>query len=198
MTLYKFKKHSVLVHGPPGTGKSQLIVNTIGMGIQLRKTVLLSSEKKSSLDAVFYRLKTIGLDRLCLVNFSKNEQKYIINDLKKTWEFFQGFSPNSSQKIENNYPYKEEIDHLIKQFSSYPTDLSYLVSKLDKLQPSAYFSFHIGNITLNELLHQIETIDPSVHKLMSRIKLDTFNKPEELEKELYQAMSILSELNNSL
>ena len=198
LTLDKFKKHSVLVHGPPGTGKSQLIVNTIGMGIQLGKTVLLSSEKKSSLDAVFYRLKNIGLDRLCLVNFSKNEQKYIINDLKKTWEFFQGFSPNSSQKIENNYPYKEEIDHLIKQFSSYPSDLSYLVSNLDKLQSSAYFSFNIGNLTLSELLHQIETIDPSVHKLMSRIKLDTFNKPEELEKELCQAMSILSELNNSL
>lgn len=47
--------------GPPGTGKSQTIVNMIAQFIAQQKRVLFVSEKIAALDVVYRRLKEVGL-----------------------------------------------------------------------------------------------------------------------------------------
>lgn len=57
----------LVVHGPPGTGKSQTITNIIGDYLARKKRVLLVCEKRTALDVVKYRLEARDLGHLCAV-----------------------------------------------------------------------------------------------------------------------------------
>ncbi|MGN0879398.1 MAG: DUF3320 domain-containing protein [Oligosphaeraceae bacterium] len=57
---------SFVLHGPPGTGKSQTITNLIAHNLALGRRVLFVSEKKAALDVVHRRLSAIGLRPFCL------------------------------------------------------------------------------------------------------------------------------------
>ncbi|HET7246016.1 MAG TPA: DUF4011 domain-containing protein, partial [Streptosporangiaceae bacterium] len=57
---------SFTIDGPPGTGKSQTIANTIGALLHAGKTVLLVSEKAAALDVARDRLAGAGLGRYLL------------------------------------------------------------------------------------------------------------------------------------
>jgi very-short-patch-repair endonuclease len=56
----------VVIHGPPGTGKSQTIANLIADALGRGRTVLFVSAKMAALDVVYRRLEKTGLGRLCL------------------------------------------------------------------------------------------------------------------------------------
>lgn len=66
---------SFVLHGPPGTGKSQTITNIIAHAIALGKTVLFVSEKMAALNVVQRRLEQIGLGPFCLELHSNKSQK---------------------------------------------------------------------------------------------------------------------------
>lgn len=56
----------MVIHGPPGTGKSQTIANIIGTLLADRKRVLFVSEKTAALDVVKRRLEECELGCFCL------------------------------------------------------------------------------------------------------------------------------------
>lgn len=60
------KGESLIIKGPPGTGKSQTIVNLIANALNKGKKVLFVSEKKAALDVVYERLKKANLENFCL------------------------------------------------------------------------------------------------------------------------------------
>ena len=51
---------SLVIHGPPGTGKSQVIVNIIADAMAHGKKVLVVSQKRAALDVVYKRLEALG------------------------------------------------------------------------------------------------------------------------------------------
>ena len=57
---------SFVMDGPPGTGKSQTIANTIAELLAKGKTVLFVSEKAAALEVVHKRLHAAGLNDYCL------------------------------------------------------------------------------------------------------------------------------------
>jgi hypothetical protein len=57
---------SAVVHGPPGTGKSQTITNLIATLVANGKTVLFVAEKRAALEVVQRRLKASGLEHLAM------------------------------------------------------------------------------------------------------------------------------------
>jgi len=57
---------SLVLIGPPGTGKSQTIANIIAESLAGGKTVLFVAEKMAALDVVKRRLASCGLDDFCL------------------------------------------------------------------------------------------------------------------------------------
>ncbi|MCP4701734.1 MAG: DUF4011 domain-containing protein [Gammaproteobacteria bacterium] len=57
----------LLVHGPPGTGKSQTIVNIIADALAHEHTVLMVCQKRAALQVVFERLRTAGLEELSML-----------------------------------------------------------------------------------------------------------------------------------
>ena len=57
---------SFVLHGPPGTGKSQTIANLVAHCTSHGKTVLVVSDRANALDVVQQRLAAVGLGELCL------------------------------------------------------------------------------------------------------------------------------------
>jgi very-short-patch-repair endonuclease len=57
---------SLVVHGPPGTGKSQTIANLIAAMVARGRKVLFVAEKRAAIDAVLSRLVGVGLGELVL------------------------------------------------------------------------------------------------------------------------------------
>ena len=57
---------SLVIHGPPGTGKSQTIANLIAAMVARGRKVLFVAEKRAAIDAVLSRLVGVGLGDLVL------------------------------------------------------------------------------------------------------------------------------------
>ena len=57
---------SIVVEGPPGTGKSQTITNIIAEAVANEKTVLFVAAKRAAVDVVKRRLTDAGLGAMCL------------------------------------------------------------------------------------------------------------------------------------
>lgn len=55
----------LVIHGPPGSGKSQTIVNLIAQAMAAGKSVLFVAQKPEAAMVVFHRLKSIDLDPFC-------------------------------------------------------------------------------------------------------------------------------------
>lgn len=71
----RFKK-GIVVHGPPGTGKSQVIVNLITDALYQKKKILVVCQKRAALDVVYQRLDSLGLSSYAaLVHDEKNDRK---------------------------------------------------------------------------------------------------------------------------
>jgi len=78
---------NIVVHGPPGTGKSQTISNLIADALGRRQTVLFVSAKMAALDVVHDRIAERGLGRFCLeAHSTKAGKAKIIEELKRTLE----------------------------------------------------------------------------------------------------------------
>ena len=85
---------SFILHGPPGTGKSQTITNIIANSLYNGKRVLFVAEKMAALSVVQKRLSDIGLDPFCLELHSNKAKKSItLEHLKKTTEIVRKNSP---------------------------------------------------------------------------------------------------------
>lgn len=66
----------LVIDGPPGTGKSQVIVNLIADALARGKKVLVVCQKRAALDVVFQRLEGLGLSPFAaLVHDEQNDRK---------------------------------------------------------------------------------------------------------------------------
>lgn len=76
---------SFVLHGPPGTGKSQTITNMIANALYQGKTVLFVAEKMAALTVVQRRLASIGLGDFCLeIHSNKAQKRAVLKQLEAT------------------------------------------------------------------------------------------------------------------
>ncbi len=81
------KGESFVLHGPPGTGKSQTITNMIANALYQGKSVLFVAEKMAALSVVQKRLEKVGLAPFCLELHSNKAQKQaVLAQLERTLE----------------------------------------------------------------------------------------------------------------
>ena len=74
---------SFILHGPPGTGKSQTITNIIANALYRGKRVLFVAEKMAALEVVQKRLAEIGLGEVCLeLHSNKARKTAVLKQLK--------------------------------------------------------------------------------------------------------------------
>ena len=74
---------ALVVHGPPGTGKSQTITNVIADHLYRGQRVLLVCDKRTALDVVADRLGHLGLRSLCaIVHDPRRDQRDLYRTIK--------------------------------------------------------------------------------------------------------------------
>ncbi|QRG70055.1 AAA domain-containing protein [Brevibacillus choshinensis] len=73
-------ERGIVVNGPPGSGKSQMIVNLIADTIRLGKPVLLVAEKKAALTVVLQRLQEVGLEEFVALVHDEKEDRSLLYD----------------------------------------------------------------------------------------------------------------------
>ena len=74
-----------VLHGPPGTGKSQTITNLIANCLMQGKRVLFVAEKQAALSVVKKRLNSIGLGNFCLeLHSAKLDKAQFLKNLETT------------------------------------------------------------------------------------------------------------------
>jgi very-short-patch-repair endonuclease len=79
--------HSFVLHGPPGTGKSQTITNLIADCLAADKKVLFVSEKMAALEVVYKRLRAVGLGDFCLeLHSHKASKREVVAELRRCLE----------------------------------------------------------------------------------------------------------------
>ncbi|WP_136608738.1 DUF3320 domain-containing protein [Paenibacillus dokdonensis] len=81
------KGQSFVLHGPPGTGKSQTITNMIAAALANGKRVLFVAEKMAALSVVQRRLEQIGLNPFCLeLHSNKSTKRAVLDQLNASIE----------------------------------------------------------------------------------------------------------------
>jgi len=73
----------LLIEGPPGTGKSQTIVNMVSDAIGRQKSLLIVCQKQSALEVVHKRLVAEGLgDRIVMINDVNKDRRTVIQAIR--------------------------------------------------------------------------------------------------------------------
>ncbi len=207
---------SFVLHGPPGTGKSQTITSLIANALGQNKTVLFVAEKMAALEVVQKRLSSIGLAPFCLeLHSNKSRKKAVLEKLQQTTEFRR---PKASEEYKQK---AEEISKLRKELDIYSEDLhkkqSYGLSiyqlindyELNANFPDipAFSSEALGSITaelLNKQSHAIESLinaaravgHPAEHAL-SRVGCTEYNQSlkDELNSKTEKYLNALEKLH---
>ncbi len=148
--------------GPPGTGKSQTIVNMIAQFIAQQKRVLFVSEKIAALDVVYRRLREVGLGEFCLeVHSNKSKKTEVLAQLSSAWE------ARGTAEAETWQQEAIRLQHLRDNLNRY-------VERLHERYPNGYTIFNaIGVVSGGRSIQQVNLSWPShlLHKLTDMLSL---------------------------
>ena len=130
---------SFVLHGPPGTGKSQTITNIIANALENGKRVLFVAEKKAALDVVKKRLDLLGIGDFCLeLHSNKADKADVLRRMENTLDLKRedgeyGFSEHAEEIVRLREQLKEPVRALHKKrrlgISVYQAILYYLQNK---------------------------------------------------------------------
>jgi very-short-patch-repair endonuclease len=91
---------SLVIHGPPGTGKSQTIANLIAALVARGRKVLFVAEKRAAIDAVLSRLKGADLGEMVLdIHEGTKDRLRIARDLGATLDLAQQTQPSDDTSL---------------------------------------------------------------------------------------------------
>ncbi len=131
-----------VLHGPPGTGKSQTITNIIANALYRGKRVLFVAEKMAALSVVQNRLRAIGLAPFCLeLHSNKVKKSAVLEQLKIATEVVKRASPdNFSAEAARLHSFRKELSDYVEAlhkkyhfgFSLYEAISNYLLINEDE------------------------------------------------------------------
>jgi hypothetical protein len=123
----------LVVHGPPGTGKSQTIANVIGDHVARGERVLLVCDKRTAIDVVHQRLAHLGLGSLCaLVHDAQLDRRALYTDVRAQLEGLVEQTPDKAAASR-----LEEIDRELEEaHRSYTEYLELLSARPSPAAPS--------------------------------------------------------------
>ena len=102
---------SFILHGPPGTGKSQTITNMIANALYQGKRVLFVAEKMAALSVVQSRLEKINLAPFCLeLHSNKATKKHFLEQMDEVLKVTKIKSPEEyARKSEELFNERKEL-----------------------------------------------------------------------------------------
>lgn len=107
---------SFVLHGAPGTGKSQTITNMIATLLYQGKSVLFVAEKMAALNVVQKRLASIGLAPFCLeLHSNKTSKSAVLSQLERALEVGKVKSPEEYETTaEKIHILKEKLNEVVE------------------------------------------------------------------------------------
>ena len=102
----------LVLHGPPGTGKSQTITNVIGDHLARGQRVLFVCDKQTALDVVYHKLEGLGLAGLCArVHDPQRDRRALYMSVRETLAGLVDAEPDpkSEQRLEKADAELEEV-----------------------------------------------------------------------------------------
>lgn len=133
---------SVVVQGPPGSGKSQLICNLVADFTSKGKRVLLVCQKRAALDVVYQRLATTGMkDFTGLIHDFKNDRSALYSQIASQIEKVESYRQQN---------YSLDSVFLERQFTQESRAIDKTVSELDSFR-SALFDETESGVSIKEL-----------------------------------------------
>jgi len=105
---------NLAIEGPPGTGKSQTIVNAIAAALADKKKVLFVAEKLAALNVVKSRLEALGLGEFLLpLQAEKSTREQVIESVRARLEI------GSSRPVRDYNEKVEELRRIRDQLANY-------------------------------------------------------------------------------
>jgi hypothetical protein len=133
---------SVVVQGPPGSGKSQLICNLMADFASQGKRVLLVCQKRAALDVVYQRLKTVGMDPFVgLIHDFKNDRAELYRQFATQIEQVESYRQQN---------YSLDAVFLERQFTQESRQIDRTVGELDAFR-GALFDETESGVSVKEL-----------------------------------------------
>jgi hypothetical protein len=133
---------SVVVQGPPGSGKSQLICNLIADFTSKGKRVLLVCQKRAALDVVYQRLSSTGMkDFTGLIHDFKNDRSALYSQIASQIEKVEAYRQQN---------YSLDSVFLERQFTQESRAIDKTVAELDSFR-SALFDETESGVSIKEL-----------------------------------------------
>jgi hypothetical protein len=133
----RLARHSpaLVIHGPPGTGKSQTIANIIGDHLARGQRVLFACEKRTALDVVAGRLEHMGLgDLVGVVHDPQRDQRDLYRKIRDQLEKLaeRTTDPRAADRLRHT---DDELQRLRAELTGYQAALT-------RLDPDTGQSFH--------------------------------------------------------
>jgi len=186
------EKPGAIIHGPPGTGKSETIVNIIADCLARNEKILVICQKRAAIDVVYDRLKKSNLDSLSiLVHDSNNDRKQVIQILIEQLYDLRNSNPieNGIEQLRNNFA--KEIESIESRLDSYIKALVVLDEKLKK----PYRDMKASYLLIREKWKNLQ-ISPKLSMLTIDILNEELGKLEHLIRSLGRLFFEANPLNN--
>lgn len=156
-----------IIEGPPGTGKTQTILNIIANIIRNGQTVAVVSNNNAATDNVYEKLEKYNLDYLCArLGKKENKDDFINNQTGKYPEF--------TKKLEDKETIENELISLnqdINEIFNIQNDIAKLKEELGEIKTEhKYFNTYEGpNLTY---MPKIRRLDKATSDIIMKLKVE--------------------------
>jgi len=145
---------SIVIQGPPGSGKSETICNMICAAVAAGKKILVMSHKRAALEVVAKRLGQKSLDDFfSLVHDVKFDQRNLYNKINKQIENIEAF-----QTINNGL----DAIYMEREFAASVKLLTQLNTHSEEFR-NALFDTHVCGYTAHELYLKGNTEEATIN-----------------------------------
>ncbi len=168
----------IVIEGPPGTGKSQTIVNIIADCIGRQEKVLVVSQKRAAIQVILKRLEAIGLEQrvMAITDISRDRQRTIQSVREQV--------PNFLEKLQHENALRE----IETQRNAFAGQIDRIESELNVLSEEIHVVDAISGATYRNILSELIALQSKAYidvpEARGFLELKTADELNQLEEQV--------------